>query len=456
MLLKLGANPDRVNPGGLVPLNVAGADVDLIKVLLKYGANVNAGTKGVLMSAIETGDVDILRIYLENGADCNEADQSSDSQRISWLPPRLLNRYPLLKAVLPPLHGGWPSEAAVKMVDLLLDHGAKVDHPLSPGETLIHCIFRYTPTSMLPPFLHRHEIDFNLRDQEGRTVFMSACESHITFEPDFKQPLVPKEGHSKEDYIPAYLALADSELHGSTIDYLATDKKGHHIINYLIPHWSDETAERFLPIPGVRDLVTQKDFAGFSPLHHALKMHKSSACLGFLKGGSSNLVEADPNGDTALHHIFRCPQTDLLPDYQPLMIRYLELGGEIDKLNKSGDAALHVMLALHWSPSSSDRVVSGREQFDPLAFFVDHGANLQAVKSTGETALHVIARRNVGNGPPVSEHGQKQLEYNTVLFKKLVALGCDPLQEDVKGRTALDVAAAIGNEGILKLYRRKK
>lgn len=39
-------------------------------------------------------------------------------------------------------------------------------------------------------------------------------------------------------------------------------------------------------------------------------------------------------------------------------------------------------------------------------------------------------------------------------FSRLVQMGCEPLQEDGQGRTALDVAAAVGNEGILGLFRR--
>jgi ankyrin repeat protein len=48
------------------------------------------------------------------------------------------------------------------------------------------------------------------------------------------------------------------------------------------------------------------------------------------------------------------------------------------------------------------------------------------------------------------------VDYNAEVFRALVELGCDPLKEDEEGRTALDVAAAMGNQGILGLYQRKK
>lgn len=95
---------------------------------------------------------------------------------------------------------------------------------------------------------------------------MAACKSHVTFEST--SGFVPQEEQQrlKAEYTPAYLLYANSERHGSlNIDYLAVDNEGKHIIMYLLPHWDDAVASRFLPIPGVRDLICQKDNAGFSP-----------------------------------------------------------------------------------------------------------------------------------------------------------------------------------------------
>jgi ankyrin repeat protein len=459
MLLKLGANPNRLNPEGLVPLNMAGPDADLIRVLLRHGADVNAGTKGVLMSAVEAGDVDTLKVYLEHGADCNVADTSEDSsyENRNWKSGSISKRYPILKAAQPPSYSGWDSATAAKMISLLLKHGAKVDLPISDDDTLVHYLFQRVPTSILRSFLDRPGIDVNTRDQRGRTVFMAACESHVEDEGCSSALFIPTEEQNRlrAEYIPAYMALADSELYGDSIDYLATDNKGNNVIRYLMSRWNEKVAARFLPITGVRALILQKDSAGFSPLHCALKSLKIKTCFQFIDEGNADLLEPDPNGDSALHHLYRCHYMSSHQNMYPLMKRYVSIGGDINARNKTGETALHCLLAnsnrsLRWNETELDN------NFDPFQFFISHGTNFQATKNDGGTALHVVAQRKISDSSYLFHGSKDDEDTNASLFRRLVDLGCDPLQEDKNGRTALDVAAAVGNVEILKLYQRKK
>ena len=400
------------------------------------------------MSAIEAGDVHALKLYLENGADANVADLSSDSRYDSWSHKQTSKKYPLLKAALPPAYGGWDKDIARKMLTMLLDHGARVDLPIGDDDILIHYIFDHASTSILRAFMDRPGLDFNIKDQTGRTVFLAACGSHIDHESNGRGYIPHDEQERlKAEYTPAYLALADSEVYGSQIDYLATDDDGKHTINHLLPKWSDKIADRFLPIPGVCDLVCQKDKKGFSPLHQALKSLKVTASLRFIDHCNADLLEPDPNGDVALHHLYRCQWASHLPKCQPLMERYLQLGVDINAANNTGERPLHAFLASstvsrHWGGEPEG------DKHDPFEFLINNAADFKAVKHNGENCLHVVARREAGGGGAET--------YNTNLFSRLVESGCDPLQEDNNGRTALDVAAAIGNEGILRLYQRKK
>lgn len=455
MLLKLGANPNRLNPKGLVPLNMAGPDADLIRVLLRHGADVNAGTKGVVMSAVEAGDVDTLKVYLEHGADCNVADTSEDSSHDQSS--SISKRYPILNAAQPPLFMGWDSATAAKMISLLLKHGAKVGLPISDDDTLIHYLFQRVPTSILRPFLDRPGIDVNTRDQSGRTVFMAACKSHVEHEECSPARYIPAEEKNLliAEYIPAYMALADSELYGDSIDYLATDNEGNNMIRYLVSQWNEKLAARFLPITGVRALIQQKDSAGFSPLHCALKSLKIKTCFQFIDEGNADLLEPDPNGDSALHHLYRCRNISSQQDMYPLMERYLSIGGDINARSKTGETALHCFLANSGRPPRWDETKLDIN-FDPFQFFISHGTNFQATKNDGGTALHVVAQRRTTDRSDLFDGCKEDEDNNASLFRRLVDLGCDPLQEDKNGRTALDVAAAVGNVGILKLYQRKK
>ncbi|KIM94244.1 hypothetical protein OIDMADRAFT_136035, partial [Oidiodendron maius Zn] len=176
ILLRLGADPNKPNLAGLTPLNMARHDSDIIKILLKHGADVNAGAKGALMSAVESGDVETLKIYLKNGADCNVPDTSANSN-LRGGHPNLQKRYPLAVAAFPPVHQPWSASTSTEMMRLFLDHGAKVDVLINDDEPLLHFLFQHARSSLLRIFTERPNLDFNVRDQKGRTVFMAACAS---------------------------------------------------------------------------------------------------------------------------------------------------------------------------------------------------------------------------------------------------------------------------------------
>jgi ankyrin repeat protein len=105
---------------------------------------------------------------------------------------------------------------------------------------------------------------------------------------------------------------------------------------------------------------------------------------------------------------------------------------------------------------TSDRHLFDEEE-DPAArhleFFVSNGADFCARRDDGETALHLVTQ-----GGSANNAGRFRYMEDTQVpeFQRLVQLGCDPLQENGKGRTALDVAAAMGYKSILALYQRKK
>ena len=175
------------------------------------------------------------------------------------------------------------------------------------------------------------------------------------------------------------------------------------------------------------------------------------ACFQFIKEGDADLLEPDPNGDTALHYLCRCNFMSETQHCLPLMKLFLELGGSINTRNKLGETPLLTHLASNFQ---SHYQISATKCTDNFPFF-SNGADFRAAKNDGETALHVVARRPANSGL-LPRNARGEVDYNTELFRRLVELGCDPLQEDNKGRTALDVAAAMGNEGILGLYQRKK
>lgn len=95
-----------------------------------------------------------------------------------------------------------------------------------------------------------------------------------------------------------------------------------------------------------------------------------------------------------------------------------------------------------------------------LAIFIEA---LFHTNNGGQTLLHIVAKRLCGNPAPkygsinkmkkekeLCERKAKDIVY---LFQGLLEKGLDPIIEDDGHRTALDVTAACGNDGILELFR---
>jgi ankyrin repeat protein len=459
ILLQLGADPSRINKDGLTPLNHAGSDAEMIRILLDHGADGTKGSKGVLMSAVEAGDVQTLRMYLESGADCNLADSSTAYNYDVFSNKSNLRRYPLLRATMPSSYGDAPNEIGtlIQMIGLFLEHGADVLVSVSDDDLLIHYVFEHSPTSLLKPFLDRPGINFNAKNAKGRNVLMTACKSTVGYEGQYKASFITSEEQQRlrNEYTPAYLALAESPLYANQLDYSATDSDGQHILMYLLPHWSPQIEEEFLSKPEVQRLVLQKDLAGFSPLHHALKKLKLKPCKTFIERFGADITEPDPNGDTALHHLFRVNSIPAFVPCKDMIKQYLAAGGDINQQNNDGETALHAYFSSYHYPYYE----AGSEEellalFDPVDFLVSNGANVQAVTRTGETVLHVIARRDSGDYYGRRE-GRSGTVVNAEYFKRMVELGCDVLQEDNEGRTALDIASGH-NDAIMELYQRRK
>ena len=449
MLLRLGADPNKPNLAGLTPLNMARHDSDIINILLKHGADVNAGAKGALMSAVESGDVETLKIYLKNGADCNVPDTSANPD-LRCGHPNLQNRYPLAVAAFPPFHQPYSASTSTEIMRLFLDHGAKLEVLVKDDEPLLHFLFQHARPSLLRIFTERPNLDFNVQDQKGRTVFMAACASVVGSEAIGYIP-GKQWGRLDSKYTPAFLLLADSESYGSSIDYLAVDNEGKHLIFYLLGKW-DKHAARFCSISGVRALIQQKDSAGFSPLHRALKSRNIATCFRLIEDGNADLLEPDPNGDTALHHLYRCTYVGETKQNLPLIQKFLSLGGDINARNRLGETALLAHLASGYQPDLRWNEMS---HLATIPFFIANGADVRAVKNDGATILHVIAERKTSIGL-LPKNSRGEVDYHAQLFGRFVDLGCDPLQEDNEGRTALDIAAAMDNGGILELYQRRK
>jgi hypothetical protein len=87
---------------------------------------------------------------------------------------------------------------------------------------------------------------------------------------------------------------------------------------------------------------------------------------------------------------------------------------------------------------------------EQLAFYEEAGADFMVRNNAGETLLHILASSSFQG----SHGGRSKDDIIIARFKFLVAKGLDPLAEDGRQRTAIDIAVACDNKGFLDFFKK--
>ncbi|RFU29562.1 hypothetical protein B7463_g6755, partial [Scytalidium lignicola] len=433
LLLDLGADPNALDKTRMSPLNLAKINPKAMKILLERGADISVGKISPLFSAIQSQDLETLRIILDAGADPNTKDTVKAFHIHYEI--KSEERWALFCASFPYIMN-MRIEDSAPLVKLLIERGADLYNPVSDSETLIHYVFEHAEYEIASAFMEcREMINFDTKDQLGRTVFLAACNStrHL---PQYKRKeLVEKR------------ALAIQILEYGA-DPLVVDNEGRNALHHLLenPQMEEDTVLQFFEHDACKKLLHQTDKKGFTPLNSAFRFLRP-VLIEVLLAMGADLLQSDPNGTTALHQIAaQCflkykqqrrswLQEDQDPQYfaqcVSLWNKFLSLGGNINVQNKDGSPPLFLYL-------NKCNTVDFSKSYEELL----DKADVHVRNNDGETALHVIARREKGTG-----------EIDQKLFEFMVAKGLDPLAEDRRGRSSLDVAAACGKNEILGLFQ---
>lgn len=449
VLLGLGADPNSLDNKGLTPLHKASDAPEIMKELLLRGADATAGARNPLFLAIHGQNLSALETLLEHGVSANSLDEGRRSRNINYSlekPQRKV--YALLSAAFAEeLNSRVPE--SVPLFRALVKRGADLYLPLNDDETLIHFLFEYPEYEVQDALLQEpcvSRIDFDRRDQRGRTVLIAACNWHEVL-PGYEHL------HWKPKATGLPLRILDLDA-----DATLVDDEGKTALHHLLTNNNmlDDVLIQFINRKEVAPILLVKDNAGFSSFHHALRRIRPEVCNLLLSKGA-NLLEADPNGLTALHYIanqcltshriVRHSHVDLPKDYLDqclaLWQRFVAAGGSINTADHAGNTPLLTFLAsMNGQPSRQ------LEHYDKL-FPLDSGVDVFAANKEGETALHVIAKRE----KEIYYDGRK--DHGKELFELMMGKGVDPLTEDAKGRSALDVASAYEREDILGILGRK-
>ena len=198
LLLELGADPRIEDSSSRTSMDMA-TSPDIIKILQTHGIDVRGYATKQLWLGIGSLDSGLVQAALDAGADVNQVkeDQVYTFDDIEWdinytgisddaaalpLEGTLLYRDYLQENRAP--HG---AESRANVVRLLIDRGADLFAPI-PSSTshtpLLHRIFGAVACEKrdLEVLLeYGSRIDFNTCDEQGRTLFLVACNSRVQF-----------------------------------------------------------------------------------------------------------------------------------------------------------------------------------------------------------------------------------------------------------------------------------
>ncbi|UPK95217.1 hypothetical protein LCI18_006152 [Fusarium solani-melongenae] len=454
ILLDHGADLNIVDAEGCTPLHKATDSGDATRQLLQKGADPTAGRQSPLFRAIDNENLAALEALLDHGLSVNTVDEDS-FRHSSRRPPR--KRYPVMPAAFVNRTGTgvlW----SMPLLRTLVERGADLYLPLNDQETIIQYLFEVpswyevSDTLLQEPCVSR--INFNHCDQIGRTVLMAACRWEGRVPGYFERGrVVPKAQGSP-------IRILDQGADATSVDDDGKTALHHLLNNAAMP---DEIVINFINREEVAPTLWLEDNDGFTPFHRALRTLRPSVCSLFLDKGAS-ASEPDPEGLTPLHHIAtQClkikrelrnssSHEELPSDYfdqcLSLWQNIIAKGGSINAIDNTGNTPLHMYLSTPERSSNSHRDpgVCHVDHFDKL-FPLDSEVDVSAVNNAGETGLHIITLRKK---PRFGKQG-----HDKPLFEVLLGRGVDPLKEDAKGRTALDIASACGNDEIVGVLRRK-
>jgi ankyrin repeat protein len=348
------ANYDLRRADGLTALHYAAREghEGLIGFLIYKNANVNIkNSSGAtpLHEAARSGKVSIMQLIIKSGAEVNAQDASGNSV----------------------LHIAVPAESHQAVIKLLLDNGANPNLRDDHGDTPLHVLVSLnrkpeTVRTLLDGKVDNNIVDISARNVTGQTpLYLAVHESRI-------------------ELIPLLLSRGS--------DIFAADNSGVTPFDYAMR----------LKGPVLDALITpetarQKDSAGNTILHLAVKNRGDALTIGKILDQNNDINTRNRDGDTALHIAARTNQKES-GEY------ILSKGANIFYANSAGESPLYIALThpsgvLQWmftheTIKAHDGLGNTILHYAALwrmdrhiPFIVQMGVSTEAANATGETPL---------------------------------------------------------------------
>lgn len=402
--------------------------VPMIERLLGNGADITSA----IHAAVRSGSIPACEALLNAGADVNA---------LCHRPKRKPSvETPLLAAAM-------KSSYDLDLISMLLQRGADPLFSL-PGEgtattTVFHEICHYH--GIVSPFLEAG-IDLEKTNAAGLTPLLESC---VSPKPKGSNFLL------KDDSVPVKLIDAGANIH-------AASPKGSSALHMAVDSGLCETLSLLIEKGA---LVSAKDNAGLTPLYYAVKYPSPQVAIRMTKtllAAGADPLFTGPSGENALHII--APSLlqlspagsyerefqyrdglDYLAEYKALYQTFTDSGCDRNARDNEGNTPLFPYVQ-ELKEENEVCISDPPAEQDVREMFDTH--DVSAVTNDGDTLLHVIATREVM---------ERREDQDTVrLFQDLLARGLDARQENNKGLSALDVATAYDQQGILELFEREE
>jgi ankyrin repeat protein len=446
VLVEHGASVNAQNSQGHTPLYYAllcHNKHSVAQLLVEHGADVNASEdypSTLLQLASNTLDLESVRFLLHHGANVNLKNLPDND----WCPtlvhgvllPEYVHKRPSKRPRKRPSERHFDAELLVecdtevnerdqshitptlhslqlKLMQILLDHGADMHVEDEHGQTPFHRVFGFShfcqDVSDLIQLLVDRGADVNTRNEDHGTLL------HLA---------------SYRMNLQLVRLLLD---HGADVN--AEDNQGrartplHRVLEADNSEYSVENCfsiARLLVQRGAD--VTARDKDKITPLHLASRWHiladEHNLVRLFLDHGA-NVNAEDYRGQTPLHRV-------LHDKYFSIVQLLVECGADVDARDEQRETPLH--LASYLAKPNLVRL------------FIDHGANAKAEDKWGGTALHRLSDQGTHWRHLVSDEDR----FDTAQL--LLAQGADVNAQDKSQVTPLHLASSFLGLNLVRLF----
>ncbi len=399
LLIRAGANAKAANRYGITPLSLAATNgnAGLIEMLLKAGADPNAALPSgetILMTAARTGDEASVRTLLAHDAKVNVRESSMGETALMWA---AAENHPAAVRAL--VEGGADRNAMSTVLNLTpfkwVTSGMVSTTLPRGGWTPLMYAARQNSTDAARA-LADAGADLNLRDPDGTTALVFAI---INAHFDLAAMLLEKGADpnvADDTGMAALYAAVDMHTLGPMLSRPApklVDKiDATELAKLLLVHGADPNSRLKRPVLG---------------RHH--------------DGGDASLGE----GTTALMRAAKA--TDV-----PVMKALLDRGADPFVTQKDHTTVLMIVAAGGARAGAYASALSVTEEgaIEAMKLCLDHGVDVNAFNSNGQTALHSAATRGADK-----------------IVKFLAERGAKLDMKNKQNRTPLDLASGQGGGG---------